>query len=86
MKQYIINEEELIELLAAKIALSALEAAGVDNWWNYAENFWETKNDYLQENGIRLDYDEIYNMNFEDVAKYLLKDYTLINKNVEERK
>jgi hypothetical protein len=37
MKQYIINEEELLELLESKKQLEYLESAGVDNWSHYRE-------------------------------------------------
>jgi len=54
-KVYKISENELRKLIKDKIILSALEAAGVDNWQGYSEAFGLIADIYLDE-----DEDDIY--------------------------
>lgn len=60
VKYYLVEEKELIELIADSISFCALQDAGVDNWEWYGEAF----KDILQED------QSIY-----DLAKDLLNDY-----------
>lgn len=55
MKYYKISEEELIELIADSLRLTALEADGVDNW----EWYMESRKDIMIEGyGEDLDFEE----------------------------
>lgn len=56
MKQYIINEDELKELLNAYFTLDALECGGVDNWEWYGDSFQEYLKDRLEKGS----YDNTY--------------------------
>ena len=49
MKQYLIDEETLRELLHAGHVLSILERDGVDNWWGWMEGREEYLTDCLRE-------------------------------------
>lgn len=53
-RQYKVSEKELLELIAAKAELEALESGGVDNWCWYSES----RSDYLH------DYFSDYEPNF----------------------
>lgn len=77
-KRYIINEEELLELLESKKQLEYLESTGVDNWSYYGECREEfikeeleciTKKPIEQQEIIDNDIDMI------DIAKELIKFY-----------
>lgn len=50
MKQYLIDEDTLRELLVAMHTLSILERDGVDNWWGWME----CREEYLAENAAVL--------------------------------
>lgn len=54
MKQYLIDEDTLRELLLAAHTLSILERDGVDNWWGWMEG----REDYLAENAAMLPWNE----------------------------
>lgn len=60
MKQYIINEEDLRDLLVCKQYLLALENAGVDNWEWYGEAI----DSFEKENGVDIDFVEDTLSNF----------------------
>lgn len=66
MKKYLLSKEELIDLLAAKYKLEALEAEGVDNWSWYGSNFV----DWIAES-LGLECQDVIDndIGFEDVAK-----------------
>ena len=49
MKQYLIDEETLRELLRAGHTLAILERDGVDNWWGWMEGREEYLTDCLRE-------------------------------------
>lgn len=70
-KYYKISESELVGLLEDSISLSALESAGVDNWWGYGENFYEVKKAYFPE----ATEDEMIDITLSDCAKSILTDY-----------
>ena len=57
MKNYIINENRLRELLKAELKLMALEGGGVDNWSWYSDSLC----DFLKED---------FNMNIASYIKF----------------
>lgn len=77
-RQYIVDEDVLLRLIARDIELEQLEAAGVDNWSWYGEG----REEFLMEAiSGRIPEDEIpEDIDFEDVAKLELQDYTLFEK------
>lgn len=77
-RQYIVDEDVLLRLIARDIELEQLEAAGVDNWSWYGEG----REEFLMEaiSGC-IPEDEIpEDIDFEDVAKLELQDYILFEK------
>ena len=65
MKQYIINEDELKELLNAYFTLDALECGGVDNWSWYGESCC----DFLKEEGVE-DFDKLVDKEIMNYKEY----------------
>lgn len=61
MKNYIIDEERLKELLKAELKLMALENGGVDNWSWYSDSL----NDFLKDD---------FNMNVASYMKFFKLD------------
>ena len=72
--KYILTEEQLIRLLAARHKLNALEMGGVDNWIWYGESLYQYSKNY--ENDF-----EDEDFDFEDIAKLHLPFYTLFRGN-----
>ena len=68
MKNYIISEEELLELLESRARLSCLEQDGVDNWTWYMEGRIE-----FIANALEISMEEAEDMDFIDVAREDLK-------------
>lgn len=70
---YKISKETLLNLLAARLELNQLECSGVDNWSWYGEGYQEfmkeEASDYIPEEEIP------ENIDAEDVAKLMLRDY-----------
>ena len=58
MKQYVINEDRLIQLLEEEDKLYLLECAGVDNWSCY---------DFAFENRKELDIEKTLKEEFEEI-------------------
>ena len=58
MKQYVINEDRLIQLLEEEDKLYLLECAGVDNWSCY---------DFAFENREKLDIEKTLKEEFEEI-------------------
>lgn len=52
MKQYIINENELKDLLKESQLLNALQSGGVDNWQGYDESIYQ----YETDQHVKIDY------------------------------
>lgn len=77
-RQYIVDEDVLLKLIARDIELEQLEAAGVDNWGWYGEG----REEFLIEAiSGRVPEDEIPDeIDFEYVAKLELQDYTPFEK------
>ena len=75
MKQYIIDEEALLELLQDSARLACLEWDGVDNWEWYMESRAEFVAEML---GVSVDEVREQNLSFDDVAKSQLKFYNEI--------
>lgn len=71
MKQYIINEDRLKELLYDHYVLNCLYEAGVDNWFYYMENRTDYINSALGRN--QEDWDE--DADFEDIVEIDLTEY-----------
>ena len=67
MKEYIISEEKLKELLYNNEVLNCLYAGGVDNWQWYMEN----KHDYI----ASFFEDDDTDNDFEDIVEVLLTEY-----------
>lgn len=65
MKQYIIDENNLKELLNASFTLDALECSGVDNW----EWCGESCCDFLKEEGVE-DFDELVDKEIINYKEY----------------
>lgn len=65
MKQYIINEDDLKELLNSSFTLDALECYGVDNWEWYDESCC----DFLKEEGVE-DFDELVDKEIINYKEY----------------
>lgn len=72
MKNYIVSEERLLELLEAENTLRCLEWDGVDNWTWYMEG----RRRYIAE-ALCISEDEVYErgLNFMDVAQAELSDF-----------
>lgn len=78
MNKYIIDEERLIELLAAELELQQLEWGGVDNWCWYGVG----RKDFLLEaiDGRVAKEDIPEDIDYEYVAKLDLADYKKIER------
>lgn len=75
-RQYIVDEEVLLKLIARDIELEQLEAAGVDNWGWYGEGREEFLLNAIDD---RVPKEEIPDeVDFEYVARLELQDYTLL--------
>lgn len=76
MKNYIISEERLLELLEAENTLRCLEWDGVDNWSWYMES----RSRYIAE-ALQITEAEVRenDLDFIDVAKAELADYQQLN-------
>ena len=69
-KYYKTNESELIDLLASRVELEALNAGGVDNWEWYGKSYSKIIRDFFPDaNG-----DELDNLTFYDCADVLIRD------------
>lgn len=78
MKQYIVDEKTLLNLIARHIELDYLESVGVDNWTYYGE----CKDEYIQEElscfldePISLERICDEDIDFKDIAKYRIKEF-----------
>lgn len=78
MKQYIVDEKTLLNLIARSIELDFLESNGVDNWSyfdeGYAEYIQEELSCFLEE-PISIEAIEQNCLDFKDVAKYRIKEF-----------
>ena len=81
-RKFIIAESDLLRLLEMAHELSALQWAGVDNWWGYMDN--ESIRDYflhqvptkVKEKLSDKEFDKLMNdIWFEDLAKWDLVEY-----------
>lgn len=72
MRQFIVCEARLIELLAAEMKLEELERDGVDNWTWYGEGRQECIKEFA---GGRLSEEELEDADYEDIARLDLVDY-----------
>lgn len=72
MKQYIIDEQTLLELLQDSARLACLEWDGVDNWTWYMESHAEFVAEML---GVSVDEVREQDLSFDDVARSQLKFY-----------
>ena len=72
MKNYIISEERLLELLEIEAEMECLSAAGVDNWWGFMDNSQEYIAGAL---GISEDEVDERELDFSDVAKAALMEF-----------
>lgn len=73
-KYYKINESELIDLLASRVELEALNAGGVDNW----EWYGESRRDILKERFPDATEGDLEDMDFYDCARADLENYVLV--------
>ena len=73
MKKYIIDEEELKELLYDHYVLNCLYEYGVDNWFGYMENRTEYINSMLGKKPYQDDWDE--DADFIDIVEINLPKY-----------
>lgn len=81
--RYIIDREELLELLEAQYRLAALERGCVDNWQWYGESNCDFLKDYVSENKVFLTREmdketaEEYleDFDFNDIAEFELGNY-----------
>jgi len=71
-KQYAVKREVLVDLIAARLKLYALENGGVDNWAWYEDSI----NDYLSNftDDTKEEEEESY-YTFEELAQQLVCDY-----------
>lgn len=72
MKQYIIDEKDLLYLIEEAMRLRCLEQDGVDNWVGYMESKKDFIKEELESYGI-VSVDEDFD--FEDLAKLELRNY-----------
>lgn len=72
MKQYIIDEQTLLELLEDSARLACLDQDGVDNW----EWYMDTRVEFVAEM-LGVDEDEVrkQGLSFDDIAKSQLQFY-----------
>ena len=70
-KNYIVPEERLLELLEAEARLNCLEWDGVDNWSWYMES----RDRFIAE-ALDIPVEEAEDMDFEDVARASLAEFT----------
>lgn len=71
MEKYILTKEELKELIAARLELTALKLGGVDNWEWYGESI----NDFIRNYMIEFGKPFNEHWDIEDLANEDLKDY-----------
>lgn len=74
-KYYMVEENELIELLANAYEKIMLERDGVDNWTWYGEG----RKDVIKERFPELDESQLEDMDFYDCARADLNDYRLVD-------
>lgn len=76
MKNYIVPENILLDLLKSRDKLQCLEADGVDNWTWYMEG----RRQYLKEGaemyGVNIDDNEDFD--FEDLVELALQDFEVV--------
>ena len=72
-KFYLVEEEELIELIANYYEVMMLEGDGVDNWIGYGESY----RDILKERFPKATEEDLEDMDFYDCARANLENYVL---------
>lgn len=75
MKEYIISRTELVELLEAYHRLAALESGGVDNWEWYCDSTSDYIKEYIKDNDITIDDEEMFDFWFSDIAEKEVEHY-----------
>lgn len=76
MKQYIVDENTLKQLLIDSIELAMLNADGVDNWAWYGEGRQEIIKEYFP----NASEEELENLNFENCAEKDLEGFETLKK------
>ena len=76
-EMYLIDKENLLELLTAAAELRYLEGAGVDNWTWYGEGRHEYIKENLESLGETVAEDEDIDM--DNIALAQIKDYKIYN-------
>lgn len=79
MKLYVLNEEQLKQLIIQSNSFLALQQGGVDNWSFYSDSFDEAYTQWAEDIGI----DNVNNKSFKEleelIAKEDLKEYSIID-------
>lgn len=75
-KYYLVDENELKDLIISSHKMSALEGGGVDNWEWHGYSLWDYLTDYAKALDI-FDEDELDDFGFESIAEYELGEYQI---------
>ncbi len=75
MKNYLINEKELKELLTSHLTLMALDSGGVNNWEWYGDALNGFVEEWIENNNITFEDDEDDYYGIENMAKDYLNFY-----------
>lgn len=69
---YLVEKNDLLEMLESCNRFRALESGGVDNWEGYSWSLGDYLGAWVEEAGL----DENYDWDFEDMAQSDLESYT----------